>query len=274
MTTTYDGPRAEVGIIGGSGLYELFDGESLDVPTPWGEPSGAVTVAELSGRRVAFLPRHGAGHRYPPHRVNYRANLWALRTVGVRQVLAPCAVGSLRAEQGPGTVVVPDQVVDRTYGRAQTYFDEPGGVVHTTFADPYCPNGRRAAVDAGRAEGLPVVEGGTMVVVNGPRFSTRAESVWHQAQGWSVVGMTSMPEAVLAREVAVCLTSVAMVTDLDAGLEHGKGVTHEEVLRVFAENVGHMRALLVRAVAELPSSDDDCSCRHATDGQNLPFDLP
>ena len=278
MSTTdlqaYDGPRADIGVIGGSGLYDLLDGERVDVDTPWGPPSDALTVSEVAGRAVAFLPRHGRDHRFPPHRVNYRANLWALRAVGVRQVLAPCAVGSLVAAQGPGTVVVPDQVVDRTWGREHTYYGEVGHVVHVGFADPYCPHGRGAVVRAGRDRGLPVVDGGTLVVVNGPRFSSRAESLWHQGQGWSVVGMTAMPEASLARELALCLTSVALVTDLDAGLEHGEGVTHQEVLRVFAENVGRVREVLVDAVAALPPGGTDCACRHALDGQKLPFDLP
>lgn len=270
----YAGPRADVGVIGGSGLYELLDGEQVEVDTPWGPPSDPLTVAELSGRAVAFVPRHGRDHRFPPHRVNYRANLWALRAVGVRQVLAPCAVGSLKTEQGPGTIVVPDQVVDRTWGRETTFYGEPGRVVHVAFADPYCPNGRAAALQSGHRLGLPVVDGGTLVVVPGPRFSSRAESLWHQSQGWSVVGMTAMPEAILARELAMCLTSVALVTDLDAGLEHGDGVTHDEVLRVFAENIGGVRALLVDAVAALPPADADCECRHTLDGQKLPFDLP
>jgi 5'-methylthioadenosine phosphorylase len=273
-TTAYDGPRADIGVIGGSGLYSLLEGEQVEVDTPWGPPSDPLTVAEVSGRRVAFVPRHGRDHRFPPHRVNYRANLWALRTVGVRQVLGPCAVGSLRADQGPGTVAVPDQVVDRTWGRAHTYFDEPGGVAHLAFADPYCPAGRKVLVATGRDRGLPVVDGGTLVVINGPRFSTRAESLWHQSQGWSVVGMTGLPEAALARELALCYTSVALVTDLDAGLEHGEGVTHEEVLRVFAENIGTVRDLLVNAVGQLPPSGEDCVCRHGLDGQKLPFDLP
>jgi 5'-methylthioadenosine phosphorylase len=206
--------------------------------------------------------------------VNYRANIWALRAVGVRQVLGPCAVGSLRADQGPGTIVVPDQVVDRTWGRGHTFFDAVGPVVHVAFADPYCPVGRAATLAAGRNRGLPVIDGGTLVVINGPRFSTRAESLWHAAQGWSVVGMTGVPEASLARELGLCYTSVALVTDLDAGLEHGEGVTHDEVLRVFAENIVGVRDLLVDALAGLPGADSDCECRHATDGQKLPFDLP
>lgn len=271
---SYDGPRAEIGVLGGSGLYSLLDGERVEVDTPWGPPSDPLTVGEIAGRRVAFVPRHGSDHRFPPHRVNYRANVWALRTVGVRQVLGPCAVGSLRAERGPGTVVVPDQVVDRTWGRGHTFFDEPGGVVHAAFADPYCPAGRSTVLSVGRSRDLPLVDGGTLVVINGPRFSTRAESRWHEGQGWSIVGMTAMPEAILARELALCYTSVALVTDLDAGLEHGAGVTHDEVLRVFAENIAVVRDLVVDAVGALPPAEADCTCRHSLDGQKLPFDLP
>jgi 5'-methylthioadenosine phosphorylase len=274
MTSGYDGPRAEVGVIGGSGLYALLDGDSVEVETPWGPPSDPLTIADVGGRSVAFVPRHGKDHRHPPHRVNYRANIWALRAVGVRQVLAPCAVGSLKVEHGPGTVVVPDQLVDRTWGRAHTFYDDPGKVVHVAYADPYCTNGRVAALEAGRAGELPVVDGGTLVVVNGPRFSSRAESRWHQSQGWSIVGMTAAPEGALARELALCLTSVALVTDLDAGLETGEGVTHADVMRVFAQNVEKVRDLVVDAIGRLPGPDDDCTCRHALDGQPLPFDLP
>ena len=273
-TATYDGPRADLGVIGGSGLYALLDGDQVELDTPFGPPSDPLTIATVGDRRVAFVPRHGRDHRFPPHRVNYRANIWALRAVGVRQVLAPCAVGSLKAEHGPGTIVVPDQVVDRTWGRAHTFFDDVGPVVHVAFADPYCPNGRRVALSAGRERGLPVVDGGTLVVVNGPRFSSRAESLWHAGQGWSIVGMTALPEASLARELGLCFTTVALVTDLDAGLEHGEGVTHDEVLRVFAENITGVRELLVDALGALPGADADCTCRHATDGQKLPFDLP
>jgi 5'-methylthioadenosine phosphorylase len=270
----YAGPRADIGIIGGSGLYSLLDGETVELETPFGTPSDPLTIAEVAGRRVAFVPRHGLDHRFPPHRVNYRANVWALRAVGARQVLGPCAVGSLRAEHGAGTVVVPDQLVDRTWGRAHTFFDEPGQVVHLPFADPYCPLGRAAVLAAAKGGPLPVVDGGTIVVINGPRYSSRAESLWHQAQGWSVVGMTAAPEVSLARELSMCFTTTALVTDLDAGLEHGEGVTHEEVLRVFGENIDKVRDLLIATLGRLPGPDDDCGCRHVLDGQRLPFDLP
>jgi 5'-methylthioadenosine phosphorylase len=265
---------APLGVIGGSGLYDfLGDAREVHVETPFGLPSDPVTVGDVGGRPVAFLPRHGRDHRFPPHRVNYRANLWALRAVGVRQVLAPCAVGSLRAELGAGSVVVPDQVVDRTWGREHTVYDGVGPVVHVSLADPYCPRGRRAVLDAGRRDGVEVSDGGTLVVVQGPRFSTRAESRWHAAAGWSLVGMTAMPEAAIARELALCLTSVALVTDLDAGVDAGEGVTHAEVLEVFARNVVRLRSLLETALALLPD-DDECTCRHALDGLELPFALP
>ena len=267
--------RAEIGIIGGSGFYSFLESpELVEVETPFGPPSAPVAVGRLSGRDVAFLPRHGQRHQFPPHRVNYRANLWALRSVGVRQVLAPCAVGSLRPELGPGTVLVPDQVVDRTWGRAHTVYDEIGPVVHLGFADPYCPRGRQVVVEA-RDD---VVDGGTLVVVNGPRFSSRAESVWHAAQGWSVVGMTGQPEAAIARELALCFTCITLVTDHDAGVEGGEAVTHAEVLKLFAANLDRLKELLATAVAELPpyESDDEatCGCRRSLDGLTLPFDLP
>ena len=223
-------------------------------------------------------PRSLRDHRFPPHRVNYRANLWALRSVGVRQVLAPCAVGSLRPEHGPGTIVVPDQVVDRTWGRDHTVYDGVGRVVHVGFAEPYCPRGRRVAVNAGRAAGQSVVEAGTLVVINGPRFSSRAESLWHQQAGWAVVGMTGMPEASIARELAMCFTTIALVTDRDAGVGGGEAVTHAEVLRVFARSIDGLKAILRSAVALMPAAEDDasatCSCRRSLDGLTLPITLP
>ena len=274
-----DGPRAELGLIGGSGFYEFFESaDRVRVSTPFGDPSDDVVVGEVAGRRVAFLARHGQGHRFPPHRVNYRANLWALRSVGVRQVLAPCAVGSLRPEHGPGTVVVPDQVVDRTWGREHTVYAEDGPVVHVGFADPYCPRGRSVAVAAVRESGLAVVPEGTLVVVNGPRFSSKAESEWHRAAGWTVVGMTGMPEASVARELAMCFTTIALVTDHDAGVDGGESVTHEEVLKVFARNLDGLKDALRGALAAMPEAEDDaaatCACRRALDGITLPFELP
>lgn len=271
--------RADIGVIGGSGFYHfLNETERVSVTTPFGDPSDDVVIGDLEGRQVAFLARHGQRHRFPPHRVNYRANLWALRSVGVRQVLAPCAVGSLKPEHGPGAIVVPDQVVDRTFGRAHTIYDGVGPVVHVGFADPYCPRGRQAVIRAGVAAGKNVVQEGTMVVINGPRFSSRAESRWHQQAGWTVVGMTAMPEAAIARELAMCFTTIALVTDLDAGVDSQTAVTHEEVLKVFASSLEGLKAVLRTAIGAMPAAEDDasavCPCRRSLDGLKLPFALP
>ena len=261
--------QATIGVIGGSGLYALLDNaEEVRVSTPYGEPSDHLVVGQVRGRSVAFVPRHGRDHRFPPHQIPYRANLWALRSLGVRQVLAPCAVGSLSAERPAGALVVPDQLVDRTSGRVQTFHDS--GAVHVAFADPYCPVGRAAAVRAAAEAGWPVTDGGTMVVVEGPRFSTRAESQWFARQGWSVVNMTGHPEAVLARELALCYTAVALVTDLDAGVESGEAVTQEEVFRVFGESTDRLRSTLFDVVAALPAQQD-CVCGRALEG--IAFDL-
>lgn len=276
MTDNAKGDNAaEIGVIGGSGFYSFLDDVTeLTVSTPYGEPSDAVFVGRLGDRRVAFLPRHGRDHTLPPHAINYRANLWALRSVGVRQVLGPCAVGGLRSELGPGTLVVPDQIIDRTQGRASTYFDGvPANVVHVPFADPYCPVGRTTVLKAARDSDWDPVDGGTLVVIPGPRFSTRAESRAHASLGGAVVGMTGQPEAVLARELSLCYTSMNLVTDLDAGVESGEGVTHTEVLEVFAKNVERLRNLLFSVVATLPT-DRDCPCAHHLDGVDLGITLP
>ncbi|MBF9129305.1 S-methyl-5'-thioadenosine phosphorylase [Plantactinospora sp. S1510] len=265
-------PQAEVAVIGGSGLYALLEGATEHrVETPYGPPSDPITVARVGGRSVAFLPRHGRDHRHPPHLIPYRANLWALRAIGVRQILAPCAVGGLRPELGPGAFVVPDQLIDRTSGRAQTYYDR--GAVHVSFADPYCPVGRRTVLAATAGHGIDAHDGGTMVVVEGSRFSTRAESRWFSSIGGSVINMTGHPEAVLARELALCYTAVALVTDLDAGVEGGHGVTQEEVFRVFGENTSRLREVLLDAVVRL-SAERACPCPHSLDGIKLPIELP
>jgi 5'-methylthioadenosine phosphorylase len=274
-----DRSATAIGVIGGSGFYRFFDAdvEQVAVTTPFGAPSDEISVGTVAGRTVAFLPRHGRTHAIPPHRINYRANLWALRSLGVRQVIAPSAVGSLRPEIGPGRLVVPDQLVDRTRGRVQTYYDgPPAGVVHVAFADPYCPVGRSTALTAAASAGWDPVDGGTLVVVDGPRFSTRAESQWHAASGWSIVGMTGHPEAVLARELALCYTPLALVTDHDAGVDGGEAVTHEAVLAIFRENVDRLRSLVVEVVRALPGAADvSCPlCPHALDGLTTGFDLP
>ena len=265
--------RAEVGVIGGSGFYEfLTDAEEVKVTTPFGEPSEAVLVGEVAGKKVAFLPRHGRDHRFPAHKIPYRANMWALRSVGVRRILAPSAVGSLTASYGPGTLVVPDQLVDRTLNRVQTFYDEHA--VHVAFADPYCPSLRASAISAARQAGWVPAGSGTLVVIEGPRFSTRAESKWYAEQGWTLIGMTGHPEAVLARELALCYTTLALVTDLDAGLEEGEGVTQAEVFEVFGKNMARLRDLVAKIIASLPAERENDICAHALDGVSLPIELP
>jgi 5'-methylthioadenosine phosphorylase len=258
---------ADVAVIGGSGFYSfLDDAHEVDVSTPYGDPSAPPVVGEVAGRRVAFLPRHGPGHALPPHRINYRANLWALRSLGVRQVLAPCAVGGLRPEVAPGDLVVPEQLVDRTFGRQQTYVER--GAAHVPFADPYCPRLLdRLADEPG------VTRGGTMVVVEGPRFSTRAESQHLAAQGWSLVNMTGHPEAVLARELRMCYAALALVTDMDAGVQAGEGVGQAEVFAMFARNLERVRDLLAGVIGSLPDPDA-CTCATWADEIDLPFADP
>lgn len=265
--------QAEIGVIGGSGFYEFFDSaDEVQVETPFGAPSDPLVIGDVGGRRVAFVPRHGRDHRFLPHKIPYRANLWALRSLGVRQVLAPSAVGSLTPAYGPGTLAVPDQLVDRTTSRAQTFYDF-GAPVHVQFSDPYCPTGRSSVLRTARSAGWDPVESGTLVVIEGPRFSTRAESRWYAAQGWTLIGMTAHPEAVLARELALCFTTIAMVTDTDAGVAEGEGVTQDEVFRVFATNIARLRDLIVQVIGVLPV-ELTCSCQKSLDGLKLPIELP
>ncbi len=269
-------PLADIGVIGGTGFYSLLDDASpVGLDTPFGPPSGDVTVGTLGGRRVAFVPRHGVGHRFAPHRVPHRANLWALRSAGVRQILALSAVGSLRTDLPPGSLVIPDQILDRTSGRAHTYMDAENGVFHVAFADPYCPVGRACALAAAGVTGLPVTAEATMVVVNGPRFSTRAESGQFQQAGAAIIGMTGMPEAGLARELALCYTTLTLVTDLDAGIEIGSGVTQAQVFEQFAANVPRLRTLLVATIEQLPPGQTElCECARVYDDVPPPFPLP
>lgn len=262
-------PRAgdlqpEIGVIGGSGFYDYLDDPvRIEIATPFGRPASDVAVGDLAGRRVAFLARHGHRHDFAAHRVPYRANVWALASLGVRSIVAPCSVGSLQPHLLPGELVVLDQLVDRTSGRAGTYHDlgagdglpgSTGALHHQSFADPYDATVRRALVDA--AAGLPdltVRDGGTMVVINGPRFSTRAESSWYRSMGWDVVNMTGCPEAALAAEAGVAYASVALVTDHDAGVDGHEPVTMETVLETVRQNVGNVQRLIAAAAPTLPA---------------------
>ena len=248
-------------MFGGSGFYELaHDLAPIDLDTPYGPPSEPPLVGTLGGRTVAFLPRHGVDHRIPAHRVNYRANVWAMAALGVRALVAPFACGSLRAELEPGHLVLVDQLVDRTTGRDGTFFDGPV-TFHLPFADPYDAALSATFADVARRQGLTVHEGGTVVVIQGPRFSTRAEADWHRRQGWDVVNMTQAPEAALAAEAGLRYVGVALVTDHDAGHETDPtvaSVTQEDVFRFLSENAQAMRDLLAAALPDLdPGRDPD-----------------
>jgi 5'-methylthioadenosine phosphorylase len=261
-------PSAEIGVLGGSGFYTFVEGLSEhEIQTPYGPPSAPLAVGDVNGRAVAFLPRHGVHHEFPPHSINYRANMWALRELGVTRVLAPSAAGSLQPHVQPGDVVICDQLVDRTSGRVHTYYDGPISV-HVAFADPYCAELRPLASQAARGAGMQVHEAGTCVVVQGPRFSTRAESAWYQRQGWEVINMTQYPEAYLARELEMCYVNLSLITDYDTGVEGRPeiaAVTMEEALRVFGENVHILQKALFALIETIPRQRG-CDCGEALQG--------
>jgi 5'-methylthioadenosine phosphorylase len=259
---------AEIGIFGGSGFYEFLDDfEEVDVETPFGSPSAPVVIGEIGGKRVAFLPRHGRRHELPPAQINYRANVWALRELGVRRIIGPCASGALRADVALGEFVVCDQFVDRTAGRADTFYEGPE-TTHVSAADPYCPDLRRILVATARELEIPVRDGGTVVVIQGPRFSTRAESNWFQQAGWDAINMTAYPECHLARELELCYATIAMVTDYDVGVEGSEPVSAERVMEVFRENNARLRELLFAAIPKIGPQPQDV-CANALRGARL-----
>ena len=259
-------PDAEVGIFGGSGFYSFLDDvEGVELETPYGKPSAPLVIGELGGKRVAFLPRHGRRHELPPHVIPYRANLWAMRELGVRRVIGPNASGALKAELGLGEFVVCDQFVDRTSGRGDTFYDGPE-TTHVSAADPYCPDLRQLLVEPAAGLGIPARDGGTVVTIQGPRFSTRAESQWFQAMGWDVINMTAYPEGYLARELELCYDNISMVTDHDVGVEGGPPVSHETVVRVFEENNERLRELLHAVVPKIGPQPEEHVCATALRG--------
>ncbi|NIJ05895.1 MTAP family purine nucleoside phosphorylase [Frigoribacterium faeni] len=253
-------PRVEVAVIGGSGLYSLFapgTATSHVVETPYGPTSSEVTVGEMGGRTVAFLTRHGKGHSVPPHRIDFRANVWALASLGARAVVSSSAVGGVSPEYPPGTMVVTDQFIDRTWGRPDTFFDEEGSVQHLVAADPFDPVLRAAAVSALEAQGEPFAATGTCVVIQGPRFSTRAESLWFRAAGAHTINMTMYPEVPLTLELGMGAVNISFVTDSDAGLAPEEGddddaVSHQLVMDRLAAAQPRIVAAIEAIVAGLP----------------------
>lgn len=263
--------QAEIGVFGGSGFYSwLAEVETVRLETPYGPPSAEIALGDVGGRRVAFLPRHGARHQVPAQAINYRANLWAFKELGVRRILGPCAVGSLRPDLHPGDLVICDQFVDRTRGRADTFYSGPQ-VVHVSSADPYCPQLRPLTAEVAAEQGLRRHESGTVVVIQGPRFSTRAESRWFSRMGWDVVGMTQYPEAILARELEMCYVNLSLVTDYDVGLEGLPGVAAVEaqhVVKMLEENIGKLRNLLAGLIPRIPQTAA-CNCQRALEAARL-----
>lgn len=258
-------PRAGFAVIGGSGLYEfpgLAGAQEVRVRTPFGDPSDAILVGRVGPSAVAFLARHGRGHTLLPSEINFRANVYALKALGVERILAVSAVGSMREGVERRDVVVPDQLVDRTRFRAATFFG--GGVVaHVAFADPFCPVLRRALAAAAREEGSRVHDGGTYLCIEGPAFSTRAESRLYRSWGVDVIGMTLLPEARLAREAEICYAALALVTDYDCWREGEEAVTVEGVLEVLRANAALASNALARAIAAVPDAREGCGCRDA-----------
>jgi 5'-methylthioadenosine phosphorylase len=254
--------RVEIGIIGGTGVYDpefLSGAEEVRVGTPYGAPSDFLTVGELGGRRVAFVPRHGRRHTIRPSDVNSRANIYALKELGVERVLAPSTVGSLREEFRPGDMVFVDQFIDRTAGREGSFYTGPQ-VCHVSVAEPVCPDLRKLLVEVASGLGGRFHESGTYVCIEGPRFSTRAESRLFRSWGGDVVGMTLVPECVLAREAELCYASIGMVTDYDAWKDHP--VNAREVGKVMGENIEKVKKLLKEAVLKIPKTRN-CECKNA-----------
>lgn len=257
---------ADVGVFGGSGFYQFLDDvEEVEVETPYGKPSAPATIGTIGDRRVAFIPRHGRSHELPPHRIPFRANVWAMRELGVRRIIGPNACGALKAELELGEFVVCDQFVDRTSGRADTFYDGPK-TTHVSAADPYCPDLRALLVETARELGIRAREGGTVVVIQGPRFSTRAESRWFQDAGWDVINMTAYPEGYLARELELCYANISMVTDHDAGVGGHEPVSNEVVIETFNRNLERLRELLFAVIPKIPPQPEEHLCATALRG--------
>lgn len=262
-----------IGIFGGSGFYKFLENaEQKEIKTPYGKPSSNFIVGEYAGKKVVFLPRHGEKHSIPPHKINYRANIWGMRELGVSQIFSPCAAGSLQAHVKPGDFVIADHYVDRTQGRADTFFEGehsvpesglPAEVRHISQVAPYCDCLRSLAITKCKELGINCHERGTVVVINGPRFSTAAESRWFSSAGFEVVNMTQYPEVVLANELGICFVNISLITDYDAGLEDQPGIKASninEIMAIFKSNNERVRELLFKMIEAAP--DEPCAnCR-------------
>jgi len=255
------GKKATIGVFGGSGFYKFLDNiEEIKIETPFGQPSDSVLVGKIGEHNVAFMPRHGRNHNILPHKINYRANVWAMKSLGCERVISPCAAGSLQKHIKPGEFVICDQFVDWTDGRITTTFDGPVAT-HVSAAEPYCPEMRELAINAGKKLGITIHEQGTVVVINGPRFSTKAESKFFTAQGWEVINMTAFPEAYIVKEMDMCPLNISLITDYDAGLVGDvPPVSHHDVIKVFNANIENLKNLLFELVQNTPLERTQCDC--------------
>ncbi|MEN8905885.1 MAG: S-methyl-5'-thioadenosine phosphorylase [Clostridiales bacterium] len=255
---------ADIGVFGGSGFYSFLKNvDEVEIETPYGKTSDKISIANYKGKKIAFLPRHGKNHQYPPHKIPYRANIYSMKELGVKFIIAPTASGSLKVNIKPGDFVVCDQFIDRTCGREDTFFDGEK-VEHVSPANPYCDYLRKIAIQTGKNLNINIHESGTVVVIQGPRFSTKAESRWFSKMDWDVINMTQYPEAYLAKEMKICYSNIALVTDYDAGLEGNseiKPVTHEEVLKVFSANNEKLKTMLFEIINNIDLSKyNECNC--------------
>jgi len=277
--------KADIGIIGGSGMYEFFKdlpagrhgGRWVDIKTPYGKPSDQIFLTTYKGKKVAFLPRHARGHKIPPHMINYRANIWVMKKLGVKYIIAPTAVGSLQSNIKRGDFVICNELIDRTHGREDTFFHGPK-VVHISSANCYCEFLRNLAIKICKKNKIRVHSRGTAVVIQGPRFSTNAESKWFTKMGWDVVNMTQYPEAVLAREAEICYLNISIITDYDAGLigenlpagrQEIRPVSTEEVIRVFSQNIEKVKNIILDVIEKIPKNKHCEQCHEALTGAEI-----
>lgn len=254
--------QAEIGIFGGTGIYDsglLQEAKEITVDTPYGKPSDSITVGIFKGRKIAFMPRHGKKHTIPPHLINYRANIWAFKQLGITRIIAPSAVGSLKEELAPGQFVLPSQFIDFTKSRKGT-FSEEGRVIHISVADPFCPELQAAILGAAKMQNIEVHQDRIYVCIEGPRFSTKTESRFFKSTGADIIGMTLVPECQLAREAQICYASISTVTDYDVWAE--KPVTAKEVLETLSKNVQNTKKLLTSVPDEIPKQRK-CHCAKA-----------
>jgi 5'-methylthioadenosine phosphorylase len=264
-------PKVRIGIFGGSGFYELLENaKEIEIDTPYGKPADKITIGELAGKEVAFLPRHGKDHQFSAHRVPYRANVFALKKLGVERIIGPCAAGSLQSEIQPGDFVVCDQFIDRTKHREESYYPGPK-IVHVSSAEPYCPECRELAIKSCQNLNIPIHKKGTVIIIEGPRFTTKAESRWYSKMGCQVINMTQYPEVILARELEICYVNISLITDYDAGLEGDKDVkpvAASDVSKIFAQNIDQVKKLIHEIVKEIPEMRK-CDCGKALEGAEL-----